>query len=161
MGAGKSSVGRRLAERLGCEFVDLDVYIEERSGKSIAEIFAEDGETAFRKMETVALNDLPVDRPLVCATGGGIVTSACNRSRMADVGTVIYLRAEWPTLQRRLVGSAGRPLLANEKDRSAAAELYARRMPDYETAGLVVDTDGQSVEDVVALIVAALEEDAL
>jgi len=157
MGAGKSTVGRRLAECIGCEFADTDACIEEQAGKSIPRIFAEDGEAAFRQMETAVLRTLPAKKNIIYATGGGIVTSDINRSLLAEAGTVVYLRADWATLASRLADASGRPLLASAEGRAAARDLFESRIPSYETADLVVDTDNRSVEDIVELILAALK----
>jgi len=156
MGAGKSTVGQQLAERLGCHFVDLDKLIEERAGKTITEIFADDGESHFRQLESEALFSLPVDRPGVYSTGGGIVTSPQNREFMQAAGRIVYLRAEWKTLQERLSGSTDRPLASPEKDWSTIRDLLESRIVNYEVADMIVDTDGKSVDWIVSYILETL-----
>ena len=152
MGAGKSTVGRELARRLGCPFIDLDRLIEETAGTTIAEIFSTHGENYFRQLETNTLTGLPSAEACVYATGGGIFMSEDNRRFMRSTGRVVYLRAEWQTLKSRLAGSRDRPLLSAEDDWSSVKNLYTMRTPAYADADLVVSTDDKSVEQVAAEI---------
>lgn len=107
MGAGKSTIGRRLARRLGYRFADLDELIAAREGRSIAEIFAAQGEAYFRDCEAAVLAEQTTADQVVFATGGGIVGRAENRAMMRQLGSVVYLRAAWSTLEQRLAKGRG------------------------------------------------------
>ena len=150
-GSGKSTVGALLAERLGMEFVDADAVIEERAGKSVAEIFADDGETAFRQLEeeTTAAQ---LRRPGVLALGGGAVFSAATRKALQGQ-RVVWLRVGVPSALHRVGLDTARPLLLGNV-RGRLIKLLGERRPLYdEVAEARVDTDDVSPEDVVELIV--------
>jgi len=152
MGAGKTTVGRRLAERLHWDVVDCDDLIEARAGKRISQIFADDGEAAFRDLEeeiTAALADY---RHTVITTGGGIVEREANLARLRAAGRVVYLRAAPEALYARVAGSSHRPLLQVADPQARIRELLARRAPRYEEADQIVDTDDLTVETVVEAI---------
>ena len=150
-GAGKSTVGALLAERLGTEFIDADAVIEERAGKSIAEIFADDGEAAFRQLEeetTAALLRRPGG---VLALGGGAVLSAATR-RALQGHRVVWLRVGVPAALHRVGLDSARPLLLGNV-RGRLIKLLGERRPLYdEVAGARVDTDDVSPEDVAELL---------
>ena len=148
MGAGKSTLGRTLAKLTGMPLVDLDALIVEQQGRTIPEIFAEEGENAFRRYETKALTSLSVEAPVILATGGGIVGRQENWQIMRRLGTVIYLRARWETLRARLVGSTGRPLATADRSEADIKSLWQQRVPLYEQADLIVDTDDRGVNEV-------------
>lgn len=153
MGSGKSTVGRLLADALGCPFLDLDDLIVKKAGKSIPEIFAEDGEPAFRQMEARLLRQTVEkygENTVVLSLGGGAVTTPASASLLHEKTVCIYLRASLETLLRRLSGeTAGRPLA----DNSVASRL-AEREPVYEkTAHVTVDTDGLTPEEVTDEII--------
>lgn len=161
MGAGKSTVGRACATRLGRRFVDVDEVVEAMAGRSVAEIFSVDGEAAFRARERDALRDAcSSPEPLVIACGGGAMGDAANRRLVRACGCVVWLTADPATLAAR-VGSgaprATRPLLAGAQPPAAVLErLAARRARAYEAAAhATVDTTGCRVEEVVD---AVLEE---
>ena len=156
MGAGKSSVGRRLAARLERRFVDVDDVVAERAGSSIPELFADRGETAFRALEASTLGDLLDDpRPSVVATGGGAVLDAGTRSRLAEVGT-IWLRAAPQHLARRVGAGRGRPLLSGGDVAAELERLASERTAHYEdVASIVVDVDDLGIDEVVDRIVAS------
>ena len=158
MGSGKSRVGRALATRLGWDFVDTDERVEKAAGMKISEIFARDGEAAFRRLESEALAGLPTHRAVV-ALGGGAVISAENRRRLREKGTLVWLDASPATLVERIGESQKRPLLAG-LDRAARearlTELRAERLAAYSEADLQVRTDGMSVEESAAAVHAAL-----
>jgi shikimate kinase len=144
MGSGKTTVGRRLARQLDRDFVDADVALEETAGRSIAAIFADDGEAAFREIECDVLSSL-LDRPepVVVAAGGGAVVAEANRTRLADPSvTVVWLDASPAFLASRAQAKAHRPLLASGDPRETFVRLHAERAPLYaEVADLVVDVE--------------------
>jgi shikimate kinase len=150
LGVGKSAVAPRLAEALGVESHDTDEWVERHSGRSIARIFAEEGEAGFRRFESKAVAELALAAGVV-ATGGGAVTSPDNVTRMKGSGMVIWLRASPATLATRL-GVADRPLLDGAKDRVATLHglLEAREDSYAGAADLRVETDGLSPAQVVA-----------
>jgi len=156
MGAGKSSVGRRLAQRLGYRFVDLDQLIVDREGQAIREIFACRGETYFRDCEAAVLAGQGSAEQTVFATGGGIVGRAENRAMLKQLGTVVYLRASWPVLERRLARGSGRPLADPQHGREKIRQLWQSRLLWYEEADMVIDTDRLKVRDVVREITVRL-----
>jgi shikimate kinase len=152
MGAGKSSVGARLAAAIGRRFVDLDTLVEEWAGEPIAALFAAGREDEFRELERSALRGFDA-RGAVVATGGGTVVHGGNLEWMLARGRVAYLRARPDTLAARLEGSA-RPLLeGHEGVRARAmrlATLLDQRRAAYEQAHLVLDTEALSEDEVVA-----------
>lgn len=153
MGSGKTTVGRLLSDALGCSFLDLDDLIVKKAGKSIPEIFAEDGEPAFRQMEARLLRQTVEkysENTVVLSLGGGAVTTPASAALLHEKTVCIYLRATLETLLRRLAGeTAGRPLA----DNSVASRL-AEREPVYEkTAHVTVDTDGLTPEEVTDEII--------
>jgi len=157
MGSGKSSVGRRLAKRLGCPFVDLDAVIVAAAGKSINAIFAEEGEPAFRALESTCLERVLAGGRSLIATGGGVVISEANRELMMRHGVVINLRVSLPQLLERLSGATDRPLYAGEDAAERMDKLMAEREQFYRVAHIRIDTDGKSVEDVAAEILRFLK----
>jgi shikimate kinase len=155
MGAGKTTVGRRLAERLGWGYLDSDEQVAESTGRTVPQIFAEEGEAAFRATESrVLLAALAGSEPVVVSAAGGVVLSEANRARMADSGTVVWLRAD-PTLLARRVGTGeGRPLLEDDPG-AALATLAAQRRDLYASvAAVTVDVDDLTPEQVVDRILA-------
>jgi|PlaIllAssembly_1097288.scaffolds.fasta_scaffold71059_2 shikimate kinase len=158
MGSGKSSVGRVLAERLGCPFVDLDAEIVADAGRSINEIFAQDGEQAFRRMEADCLERILECSCSVIATGGGVVIAEENRRRMRDRGIVVNLAVSLPQVLKRLHRAVDRPLLSGDDAANRAKLLMDERKQFYEDADIRIDTDGKSVEDVAAEIIGFVEE---
>ena len=158
MGCGKSSVGRCLSELLCCPFMDLDAVIEESQGRSIPDIFAAEGEAAFRQMEVEALSRI-IEAPqlrgnVVVALGGGAVMTPECAELVRKKAHCIYLRASVDTLVSHLENeAAGRPMLQGASLRSRIEELMALRSSTYEaTAHDVIDTDGKTVEEVAAEI---------
>ena len=153
MGTGKSEVGRRLAKRLGRPFVYTDHLIEARAGKTVAAIFAEDGEPAFRLLERDAVTAAVEQKDAVIAVGGGAVLDASNVARLRDAGVVVCLTAEPETILRRVGDLVKRPLLAGCDPRGVIERLLAARAPAYAAAAdVIVDTSGRGVDDVVAEI---------
>jgi shikimate kinase len=158
MGAGKSSVGRLLATRLAWRYSDSDTEVEQRSGKTVPQIFGTSGEPAFRAEETKVLEEAATSvGPLVVSVAGGAVLSADNRHLIRRAGFVVWLRAEMETLAARVGDGAGRPLLTPDP-LTALRRLYEERRPLYEElADLVVDVDHASPVEVVDRIVVARE----
>jgi shikimate kinase len=160
MAAGKSSVGRRLAERRGWEFFDSDKQIETITGRTVAEIWRTDGEPAFRRLEAQVLADaLASTRARVIAAAGGTVLDPQNRRLMELHHPVVWLRARPETLAGRVaVGSTThRPLLDNDPA-GVLQRLDATRRPYYEeVADVVVDVDDLTADQVAACVEAALE----
>lgn len=140
MGAGKTTVGRQLARRLGRRFVDVDHEIVERTGVSIPTIFEIEGEEGFRRREAQAIAELTSGTDVVLATGGGVVLNPDNRSRLHDTGWVVYLNVPPALLYERTRHDRNRPLLRVPDPKAKLEELHAVRDPLYrEIAHLVVD----------------------
>ena len=136
-GAGKSVVGRELAGRLGVPFVDLDSEIERRAGASVSEIFAQEGEAAFRAREAAALVDASAQDPAVVACGGGVVLEPANRITLRNTGVAVYLDVPLEALRERVRPAEDRPLIRGTGD---LERLLADRESLYrEFAGHVVD----------------------
>lgn len=150
MATGKTSAGRRLAERLGRDFVDSDAQVVSRTGRSVREIFESDGEAAFRRLEAEALAEaLGRPAPVVVGAAGGVVLDAGNRARLADA-VVIWLRAEPATLARRVTTGDHRPLLGDNPQEVLETMLDQRRHLYAEVAGhRQVDVETLSVDEVV------------
>ncbi len=148
MGAGKSSVGRELARLTGLRLVDLDRLIVDRQGRPIKEVFAEEGEESFRGYETEALRSLADSDGLVVATGGGVVGRPDNWELMRRMGPVVYLRASWPVLRSRITGCRERPLAAADRGEDQVEGLLRQRLPLYEQADLIVDTDRKTIPEI-------------
>ena len=143
MGAGKTSIGRRLAERFGLEFIDADHYIEQRTGATISAIFEHVGEAGFRERERGALAELLAGEGRLVATGGGAVLDADNRRCMRERGFVVYLRTGLDAQLKRLQRDRTRPLLQRPDREDVLRELARIREPLYrEVSDLVMDTDG-------------------
>ncbi|HEX2192499.1 MAG TPA: bifunctional shikimate kinase/3-dehydroquinate synthase [Acidimicrobiales bacterium] len=162
MGAGKSTVGRALARRRGWDFFDSDARIEERTGRTVGEIWADQGEPVFRRLESEVLAEaLSAERPAVVAAAGGVVLDPGNRARLRECEAVVWLRARPETLVPRVATSSHRPLLDSDPA-GVLARLAAERAPLYaEVADVTVDVDGLPAEQVVALVEEALGGGAL
>lgn len=146
MGAGKTSVGKLLARRLGKIFQDCDQEIERATGVKIPVIFEIEGEAGFRARESKMLAELTARRDIVLATGGGAVLSADNRRLLAENGVVVYLRAAAPELWGRTRNDKNRPLLKSADPQAKLEQLFVERDPLYrEVAAIIVDTGNQSV----------------
>jgi shikimate kinase len=153
MGAGKTTVGRLLAAELGLPFTDADHVIEQRSGRAVRQIFAEDGEPAFRALEHQVIADLLAGPELVLALGGGAAEHPGTRRHLA-AAQVVYLHVSYEQALARVGGDPGRPMLA----RPGLAETYQRRLAAYASvATRTVPTDGLPPESVAKDILAALD----
>jgi shikimate kinase len=148
MGSGKSSVGRELARRFGAPFVDVDERIESAAGCRIRDLFAREGEPAFRVREKAALLDALSVKGRVIATGGGAFADEENRDLLRAYAPVVYLEAAVETLLERLAADLGRPLLRGGDRGEVVRELLSRRVPGYRTADVTVRTDGRTVKEV-------------
>ena len=158
MGAGKSSIGRRLARRLGVPFVDADEEIERAAGRSISDIFAEFGEAAFRDGERrVIARLLSDDAPKVVATGGGAFLDPETRALIKRRAISIWLDADIEVLARRTQRRNTRPLLEGQDHREVLARLAAERAPVYGEADLRIRSGTGPHAEVVAAILAALD----
>jgi shikimate kinase len=157
-GSGKSSIGRRLAPRLGVAFVDADSKIEEAAGgMTIAEIFAKHGEAEFRALEARVIARLLDEGPSVIATGGGALVNDGTRSLVAEKSIAIWLKAEIPVLLRRVRRKSDRPLLKGKDPEETLKQLLAAREPLYAQAPIVVTSREGPHETVVDMIVEELE----
>jgi len=156
MGCGKSSVGRRLATRLGLPFVDADNEIELAAGKSIPEIFADYGEAHFRDREHLVIARLLGNGPQVLATGGGAYMRADTRDAIREAGIAVWLRAELPVLMRRVMRRDDRPMLKTVDPEATMRDLMAVRYPVYAEADVTVESRDVTHDVVVNEIVAAL-----
>jgi shikimate kinase len=150
MGAGKTTVARQLARRLGKTFYDTDHEIERRTGVRVQVIFEIEGEPGFRAREAQMVDSLTALQDVVLGTGGGVVLKPENRAVLAARGFVIYLRAQPRDLYQRTRHDKSRPLLATDDPLARLEELHRVRDPLYrEVADLVVDTGRQSVGTLV------------
>jgi len=159
MGAGKTTVGRQLARRLGKRFFDTDQEIEQRTGVRVAVIFEIEGESGFRAREAQALQLLTAEDDIVLATGGGVVLDPANRARLAHRGFVIYLRAQPRDLYLRTRHDKSRPLLQTGDPLARLEELHQIRDPFYqEVSDLIVETGRQNVGVLVDHLLKRLPE---
>lgn len=154
MGAGKSTIGRAVAEQLNMDFYDSDQVIEKRTGADIAWIFDIEGEEGFRKREAAVINDLTQKQNIVLATGGGAIVTPENRQALASRGTVVYLRTSLETQYVRTRHDEKRPMLHTEDVWGRLNSLWDQREPLYvELADVSFETDGLSVKVVANEIV--------
>jgi len=157
MGAGKSTVGRRLAQKLGLPFRDADHEIEAAAGMTIPDIFAIHGEVHFRDGERRVIARLLQEGPMILATGGGAFMNAETRARIAEHGISVWLRADLDVLMRRVRKRANRPLLQTSDPEATMRSLIETRHPIYATADLTVDSHEVPHDRVVIDLIAALE----
>jgi len=157
MGAGKTSIGRRVAERLGLQFVDVDHWLESQLGVSIATIFELEGEAGFRVRESAALAAVCQGSGQLIATGGGAVLSEANRECLARTGYVVWLRVSVNQQLERLARDRNRPLLAAPDRRQRLIDMALTRDPLYAAcADWVFDSDGRKVSTTVDRLAASL-----
>lgn len=156
MGAGKSTVGKKLARELGFKFVDLDVYVAERFGNTIEEIFDTKGEPEFRKLEESSLREVSQDENVVIATGGGTPCFFENLSHMQNTGLTVYLKLSPKSLYKRLIDSKiKRPLIMTRKERELRAyidQLLESREHYYGQAQLIVKGEDLDVSELARRI---------
>jgi shikimate kinase len=157
MGAGKTSIGRRLAARLGMPFVDADEEIEEAAGSSIEDIFERHGEASFRDGERRVIARLLDGPPIVLATGGGAFMDDETRACIAAKGISVWLRADIDTLVRRTSRRNDRPLLKNGDPKEILTQLMEQRYPIYQLADIAVDSFDAPAEETLQNVLDALE----
>ncbi len=157
MGAGKTTIGSRLADSLGMQFIDLDQEIEQKTGADIPLIFELEGEVGFRKRESQALQEAAQRKHFVLATGGGAVISKKNRDLLKTMGFTIYLRASLDQLLKRTAKDRSRPLLQTANPRQTLAAILEKRECHYEeVADMIIDTDQKFMRDILHEITQSL-----
>lgn len=154
MGSGKTTLGKKISFRERIALLDTDKMIEQKQNREISRIFDEDGEAAFRQMETDCLKEIMEysDR-YVISVGGGLPLKAENRELLKELGTVLYLRAKPETIYARLKNDTTRPLLRGEDPEGKIRSMMKAREPAYEAAAdAVIDVDGKSYEMIISEI---------
>lgn len=161
MGTGKTAVGKVLAEKLGRKFVELDSLIEQKAGKSIPDIFQQDGEADFRELEIEVTKEVSKDKNLVIACGGGIVLNKINIDRLRQQSRIVYLTASLGVILKRVSGEAGeRPLLKAASRALNIRELLGFRKPFYEgAADIIINTSKLDINSVAEQIINKLKDD--
>ncbi len=157
MGTGKTVVGRRLAERLGLAFADLDDLIQEDAGMGIPEIFASEGEAGFRRRERALIAAIANRQDVVLATGGGALLDPENARALRAQGTLVCLQAEPQTILERIGPDTRRPLLQTSDRMARIRELLEQRATAYAQADLTVETSRLGIDEVVDRIVSHLQ----
>ncbi len=152
MGAGKSTVADQLRSLSHLPVIDLDQLIVERRNQSIPEIFAGEGEPAFRDYESQALESLCHGKSIILATGGGVVGREQNWDLMRRIGRVVWLDADWETLCRRIGDGEGRPLAGDVGRREQLKQLWESRLPLYAQADLVIDATDMDASQIAEAI---------
>jgi shikimate kinase len=148
MGAGKTAVGRLVAQELGVDFVDSDEEIVKAANMSITEIFERDGEPFFRQKESQILDRLLEGQPCILSTGGGVYMKEENRALISEKGIALWLRADLDLLWDRVKNKNTRPLLQVTNPKAKLTELHTERTPYYEKADLIVDSEkNMSLDD--------------
>lgn len=159
MGAGKTTIGRKLADRLGYTFCDSDRYIEERCGTDIPWIFDVEGEAGFRQREKQAIDDLSKQEKIVLATGGGSILDEKNRLHLFERGVVIYLCASIAQQVKRTHKDKNRPLLQTSDPKATLTRLFTQRDPLYRSiAHVIVETDGKNPGKILNSITSFLND---
>ncbi len=151
MGTGKSTVGRIVAARLGLAFVDTDAEIERQAGRPIAQIFAQDGEAAFRRLEARVCQEIAAGRDQVIAVGGGALLDDETRRAFAQTSLIVCLTASLDEILRRVGDDPARPLFSTDRERLAA--LYARRAAHYASLPRAVDTTARTPAEVAGEVI--------
>lgn len=147
MGAGKSSVAKKLGEKLNLKVVEMDDLIMKKTGKSIREIFHDEGEAKFRELEIETANMLRNSDNVIISTGGGVVINKVNIDNLKENGKIIFLRTSFLEIKKRLKNINDRPLFKNKQ---SAEKLFVFRQNLYkEYADLIVDTDNRTIEEIV------------
>ncbi|HEX9665418.1 MAG TPA: shikimate kinase [Thermodesulfobacteriota bacterium] len=158
MGAGKTSVGKILAKKLRLKFCDLDEIIESECGKTVSRIFSEHGEDFFRDLESMKLRSVSKNSGQIVATGGGIVLRQVNWEVMERAGITVYLKTSPDVVWNRIKNDTSRPLLQVEKPFEKVNELLSMRIPLYEKADLIIETENKSPENIAAYIIGRIND---
>jgi len=153
MASGKTSVGRRVAKRLGFRFLDMDHFIEQEQGRPITEIFATEGEPYFRALETGLLRRLAQHGNTVISCGGGVVTTPGNLELLKQIGVVVFLNANPEDIIRRLENDTRRPKVQGGDLRERVTTLLAQRLPLYLQADLTIQTLGKTPNQVAGEVI--------
>lgn len=161
MGTGKTTVGKQLASTLSMKFLDMDNVIVERTGKSIPDIFAQDGEQHFRALERNLAHELSKQSGLIIATGGGIVLNPANISDLSRTGLVVCLSATPAKILERVATDTNRPLLASGDKMEKIEELLYKRKPLYDSISNQIDTTNLSVEEITENIIRTFENSSV
>ena len=157
MGAGKTAVGRALAQRLGVAFLDSDAEIEVAANRTVPEIFERNGEAFFRGKETQIIERLLIDKRCILSTGGGAFLSEQNRKNISAQGISVWLNADIELLWNRVRSKDTRPLLRTDDPKATLKKLYDQRVPIYSLADLTVGSATEySIEDMVDQVIDAL-----
>lgn len=159
MGSGKSTIGRIVADQLGLHFVDVDQWIEKKTGILIADIFKKRGEESFRMLETQAIQELAVKDYSVIATGGGVVLRSENMEALSKNGILIHLRVDVATVIARTRNHTHRPLLATQDPSIAIQKLLMERQPLYEKTPHAVDTNRRLAKDIAQDVIAIYQRE--
>ena len=153
MGTGKTAVGRHLAAELHAAFIDVDAAIAKKAEKSIQSIFSDEGEAAFRKLESSVIAEVATQDRSVIATGGGALLDSKNRENLQKNGMLVCLTAKIGTLLERLKDDPTRPLLSGENLESRIARLMKERQDVYSLCPVQVDTEGKTISQVAQEII--------
>jgi shikimate kinase len=157
MGAGKTAVGRALAQRLGVPFLDSDIEIETAANRTVPEIFERDGEKFFRVKETQIIERLLIEKKCILSTGGGAFMSEKNRNNISAEGISVWLNADIEVLWSRVKSKDTRPMLRTEDPKATLKTLYDQRVPIYSLADLTVESAPRySIEDMVDQVIDVL-----
>lgn len=158
MGVGKTSTSRQLSKKLGIHEKDTDAMIVAQEGKSIADIFAQEGEAYFRRKETELLELLAKEEPCIVSCGGGMAMREENVKKMREAGTVVFLTATPETIYKHVKGSTSRPLLNGNMNIPYIKQLMEAREPKYQKAAeLLIETDGCTPDEVADKVIAAMQ----
>jgi shikimate kinase len=156
-GSGKTTVGRMVADAMKLEFVDMDLELERKYGCSVSDYFAEHGEAAFRKIESILCGSLSKKRGLVIATGGGVLLDPQNRSLLESTGTLVNLHASVETLVARLNNSNERPLLNGDLE-NKLSQLLENRRDIYSAVKIQINVEGLCSSDVSRQVTKEIEQ---
>lgn len=156
MGVGKTTIGRRLAPKLGLSFFDADEEIEKAAGMSVADLFKEHGEESFRRGEAQVIDRLVSGPPIVLATGGGALTNDATRALLLEQTLTIWLKSDVDTILRRATRRGTRPLLMNGDPRATIVRLLDQRAPLYRQADIAVESQSGPHSKTVLAIIDAL-----
>ncbi|MCQ2957449.1 MAG: shikimate kinase [Candidatus Gastranaerophilales bacterium] len=158
MGAGKSTVGKILADKLSFSFIDTDEFIEQQESTKITEIFAKKGETYFRTLENNVISKISTKNSQVISTGGGSIQNPQNLTCLKDNGFVVYLKASSNILFERIKDDNSRPLLKTKNPLKTLDELLKEREINYNKANFIINTDNKTVDDIINLIIEEYNE---